>query len=183
MGFDSIYIVLPLKTKPQKLEINGVSEGLLESQLGNFSGNIILISAGSIIDYTPTTPIHPSTSTSINPPFSKWVISHGDDYGGNDSKCSSCHGNLDAKPSSYSEVANNKSFCYMCHYGKSGTGTGFAGQVGCMHPYPAPPESMITPTPTASPTAIPTTPTPKTPAFETLSSIAALVAVLLFRRR
>lgn len=182
VGFDSIYIVLPLKTKPQKLEINAVSEGLLESQPGNFSGNIILVSAGSIIDYTPTTPIHPSISTSINPPFSKWVISHGDDYGGNDSKCSSCHGNLDTKPSSYSEVANNKSFCFRCHFGKSGTEAGFAGQVGCMHPHMAPTESMITPTPTATPTAIPT-PTPKTPAFEALSAIAALLISVLVKRR
>ncbi len=130
VGFDSLYVILSLKTNPQKLEINGLSNSLT-------SGNIVIISAESVTNFTPTAPTHPSTSTSINPPFSKWVFgkgSHGDDYGGNDSKCSTCHGNLDAEPASFSEITINKGFCFRCHYGKGGTDAGFAGQIGCEHP-------------------------------------------------
>lgn len=144
VGFDSVYIILSLKTNPQKLEINGLSNSLT-------SGNIVIISAGRVTNFTPTAPTHPSTSTSINPPFSKWVFgkgSHGDDYGGNDSKCSICHGNLDTKPVSFSEITINNGFCFRCHNGKDGADAGFAGQISCEHPYP-------TAKPTAIPTAIP----------------------------
>ncbi|MCZ7391956.1 MAG: cytochrome c3 family protein [Candidatus Methanoperedens sp.] len=181
--FDSIYIIISLKTNPQELEIKAIRDGLEMSQPGNFSGNILIISAERITNFTPTAPTHPSTSTAINPLFSKWVFGHGDDYGGNDSKCSNCHGNLDTKPASFSEITVNNGFCFRCHNGKGGADAGFAGQVGCMHPYPPPPELMITPTPTVTPTAIPTTATPKTSAFEALSAIAALLSVLLIKRK
>ncbi len=52
---------------------------------------------------------------------------------------------------------------------------------GFAFPGPAPLEAMVTPTTTPTPT--PTALTPKEPAFEALSAIAALVAVLLIRRR
>ncbi len=51
--------------------------------------------------------------------------SHGNDYGGNDSKCSTCHGNLDTKPSKFSEITVNNGFCFRCHYGKGGSEKGF----------------------------------------------------------
>ncbi len=186
VGFDSVYIVLSLKTNPQKLEIDQLTNNLEMSYPGNFSGNIVIIVAGSVIDYTPTAPTHPSTSTSINPSFSKWVFregSHRNDYSGNDSKCSTCHGNLNTKPASFSEIAVNNGFCFRCHYGKSGTDAGFAGQIGCRHPYPAPQFTPATTTekPTATPTAIPTS-IPKTPAFEALSAISALLVMILVRR-
>jgi hypothetical protein len=182
----SVYIIQSLKTKPQKLEIKYVV--LVSSELTN------------ITDYTPAAPIHPSTMTAINPPFSKWVFgegSHGVDYGGNDSKCSTCHGNLDTKPTNldterdnFTDIPINNGFCFRCHYGKSGTDAGFVGEPGCQHPYLAP---QVTPaTTTANPTTVPYTPaatttkptaTPKTPAFEALSAIAALLAVLLIGRK
>ncbi|VVB94915.1 Uncharacterised protein [uncultured archaeon] len=46
----------------------------------------------------------------------------------------------------------------------------------------APQEAMITSTPTATPTSI-LTPTPKTPAFEAISAMAALLVVLLIKRK
>jgi hypothetical protein len=173
----SVYIIQSLKTKPQKLEIKYVV--LVSSELTN------------ITDYTPAASIHPSTMTSINPPFSKWVFGeggHGVDYGGNDSKCSTCHGNLDTKPTNldtnrdnFTDIPVNNGFCFRCHYGKSGTDAGFVGKPGCQHPYPAP---QFTPaTTTAKPTAASTTTMPKTPAFEALSTIAALLAVLLIGRK
>jgi hypothetical protein len=182
VGFDSVYIILSLKTTPQKLEISQLTNNLEMSHPGNFSGNLIRISAGNVINYTPAAPTH-RISTEFNPPFSKWVFGHGDDYGGNDSKCSNCHGNLDTKPTSFSEITVNNGFCFRCHNGKDGTDAGFVGQLGCEHPYPAPPETMITPTSTAKPTAIPTTTaTPKTPAFEALMAISALLMAVLIRR-
>lgn len=163
----AVYIIQSLKTNPQKLEIKELS----------YSPD--LVSSENITDYTPSAPTHPSTMTSINPPFSKWVFgdgSHGVDYGGNESKCNTCHGNLDTKPANldtkrdnFTDIPVNNGFCFRCHYGKSGTDAGFVGKPGCQHPYaPA--------TPTATPTAI-----PKTPAFEALSAIAALLAVLSCR--
>ncbi len=125
--FGSIYTILSLKTNPQKLEINQLTNSLT-------SGNIMIIDAGSVTNYKPATVVHPNTSTSMNQPFSKWVFSHGDDYGGNDSKCGDCHGNLDAEPASFSEITLNYGFCFRCNYGKSGTDAGFAGQIGCEHP-------------------------------------------------
>jgi len=71
-----IYIVLSLKTNPSFQVIT-----LGSSRAGR---------GQSINSFTPTAPTHPSTSTSINPSFSKWMFgegSHGNDYGGNDSKC------------------------------------------------------------------------------------------------
>ncbi|MDW7727712.1 MAG: hypothetical protein SCH70_11500 [Candidatus Methanoperedens sp.] len=174
VGFDSVYIVLSLKTNPQKLEINQLTNSLEMSHPGKFSGNIVIIGAGSVIDYTPTAPTHPSTFTSINPSFSKWVFgegSHGYDYGGNDSKCSTCHSNLDTKPSKFSEITANSGFCFRCHYGKGGSYKGFVvDTIGL---------GIGTPAPT---TAEPTT-TPKTPAFEALSAIAALLVVVLIGRK
>jgi hypothetical protein len=131
----------------------------------------------SINSFTPTASTHPSTSTSINPPFSKWMFgkgSHGNDYGGDDSKCSTCHGNLDTKPSKFSEITVNNGFCFRCHYGKGGSDKGFVLDTSAWYT-PA--------TTTAKPTASPTTATSKTPAFEALSAIAALLAVLLIGRK
>jgi hypothetical protein len=170
----SVYIIQSLKTKPQKLEIKYVVLVSSEPTLTN------------ITDYTPAAPIHPSTMTSLNPPFSQWVFRHGIDYGGDDSKCNSnsCHGNLNTIPANlntknpspfngnFIEIPVNKGFCYRCHYGKSGTEAGWVGEPGCEHSYP-----------TTTPTAIPTTPTPKTPAFEALFAISALLMAILVKRR
>ncbi len=169
----AVYIIQSLKTKPQKLEIKYLVSVSSEPTVTN------------ITDYTSSAPTHPSTMTSIYPPFSKWVFgegSHGVDYGGNDSKCNVCHGNLDTKPANldtkrnnFTDIQVNNGFCFRCHYGKSGTDAGFVGEPGCRHPYPTNP---IPPTTTAKPTAM-----PKAPAFETLSAIAALLVVVLIGRK
>ncbi len=132
-----------------------------------------------INEYTPTTPTHPNTSTSINLSFSKWMYgegSHGFDYGGNDSKCNTCHGNLDMKPANFSDITVNNGFCFRCHYGKGGYAKGFVVDTNRFGVH----TSAVT---TANPTPAPTTATPKTPAFEALPAIAALLEVLLIRRK
>lgn len=161
-----VYIILSLETKTQRFEV--VTLG--SSRLGR---------GIRIIDYTPTAPTHPSTSTSNNPSFSKWVFSHGVDYGGNDSKCSNCHGNLDTKPSKFSEITVNNGFCFRCHYGKGGSEKGFVvDTIGLGIGTPAPTTTKPTTvsytpvTTTVNPTA-----TPRTSAFEALSAIAALAVL------
>lgn len=168
------YIILSLKTNPQKLEVNSTQTDI------SLNG-IKRLYVERITDYTPTSPIHPNTSTAINPPFSKWVFSHGVDYNGNDSKCSTCHGNLDTRQAGLlvSDITVNNSFCFRCHNGKSGSDIWIAGG-NCYHPTGAPPGISTSPTSTATPTAIP--PTPKTPGFEALSAIAALLVAILIRR-
>lgn len=152
--FDSVYIILSLKTNPQKLEIKGIDITLKEPVV-------------RINDFTPIVHIHPNTSTSFNSPFSKWVFRHGNDYGGNDSKCNSCHGNLDTQEDLPIITVNN-GFCFRCHYGKSGTDAGFTVRMNTqLHAF------IFTPTPAAA---------PKTPAFEALSAIAALLIVLRLLR-
>ncbi len=160
MYHGDIYIVLSLKTTPSfqvtMLVSTRAGRGL------------------SINDFTPTAPTHPSTLTSINPSFSKWMFvegSHGNDYGGNDSKCSTCHGNLDAKPSKFSEIMVNIGFCFRCHHSKGGSNKGFVvDTIGL---------GIATPAPTtAKAIAI-----SKKPAFEVIFPITALLAAILARRR
>lgn len=168
-----VYTVLSLKTNPSFQVIT-----LGAPRLGREQG---------VINYAPTSPTHPNTSTSINPSFSKWMYgegSHGVDYGGNDSKCNTCHGNLDTKPSKFSEITVNNGFCFRCHYGKGGVEKGFtvdAIGLGVGTPVPTTMKPTTVPytpvTTTAKPTA-PTTSAPKTPAFEALSAIAALLIAL-----
>ncbi len=158
---ENVYIISSLKTNPQRFQIIKFS-----------TGSPIVEQEREINNYMPTTPIHPSTSTSINPSFSKWIFglgNHGVDYGGNDSKCSICHGNLDTKPAKLSEITVNNGFCFKCHYGKGGTDAGFTvetiTQLHALAPTPTPPA------------------TPKAPGFEVLLVIAALLAVLLIGRK
>ncbi len=168
----AVYIIQSLKTKPQKLEIK----------------YLVLVSSKptvrNITDYLPYAPTHPSTMTSISLPFSKWVFgegSHGVDYGENENKCNTCHGNLDTKPANldtkpdnFTDIPVNNGFCFRCHYSKSGTDAGFVGEPGCRHPYSFTGPATTTSTPTA---------TPKTPAFEALWAIAALLVVVLIGRK
>ncbi len=156
---ENVYIILSLKTNPQRFQVITLGTPIVEQER-------------EINNYMPTAPTHPSTSTSTNPSFSKWMFgegSHGVDYGGNDSKCSNCHGNLDTKPAKLSEITVNNGFCFKCHYGKVGTDAGFTvPTITQLHAL------TITPTPPV---------TPKAPGFEALSVIAALLVVLLIRRK
>ena len=140
-----IYTILSLKTNPSFQVIT-----LGSSRAGR---------GQSINSFTPTSPTHPSTSTSISPSFFKWMSgegSHGKDYSGVDSKCSTCHGDLDTKPSKFSEVTVNNGFCFRCHYGKGGSDKGFVvDTIGLGIGTPAPT--------TVNPTATPVTTMPKTP--------------------
>ncbi len=170
------YMRLSLKTNPQRLEVNDVEI---------YQREIYIIGIRTLIDYTPTTPNHPSTSTSTNPPFSKWVFIHSIDYNGNDSKCSTCHGNLGTKPASFSEITVNSGFCYRCHSGPYMPTMVWLVQLDdCpYHPHATTISTSIptlTSTPTASLTA---TSAPTTPAFEALSAIAALLAVILIKKK
>ncbi|MCX9013162.1 MAG: hypothetical protein OIN66_18835, partial [Candidatus Methanoperedens sp.] len=172
--YGTVYTVLSLKANPSFQVITLGAPRLGREQ--------------KIIDYTPTAPAHPSTSTSINPSFSKWMFgedSHGNDYGGDDSKCSTCHGNLDTKPSKFSEITLNNGFCFRCHYGKGGSEKGFVVDtigLGIGTPAPTITKPTTVPYAPATPTATPTAMS-KIPAFEAFSAIAALLAVLLIKRK
>ncbi len=157
-----VYAIVSLKTSPQKLEVR---------VLGTTR---IIPTAALLNSYTHTASPHP---------FATWILlqnNHGKDanYGGNDSKCNTCHGSLDMKPATYSEVKVNNGWCYKCHYGKGGDPNGFIDITFS--------ESTATPTtPVSTPkatTAVPTA-TPKTPAFEALFAIAALLVALLVRKK
>lgn len=159
--YGTVYTALSLKTNPQRFQVITLGAPRLGREQ-------------KIIDYTPTSSTHPNTSTSINPSFSEWMFgkgSHGIDYGGDDSKCSTCHSSLDTKPSKFSEITVNSGFCFRCHYGKGGSDKGFVvDTIGLGIGTPAPT--------TAEPTA-----TPKTPAFEALWAIVALLVVVLIGRK
>jgi hypothetical protein len=169
MYHGDIYIVLSLKTN-QSFQV--ITLGSSRAGRGQ-----------SINSFTPTAPIHPSTSTAINPPFSKWVFGHGDDYGGNDSKCNTCHGNLDTKPSKFSDVTVNNGFCFRCHYGKAGSDKGFVLDTNAWYtPTITTEKPTMVPYTSAATTAKPTA-TPKTTAFEVIFAISALLIAVLVKRR
>ena len=158
---ENVYIILSPKTNPQRLQIITFS-----------TRSPIVAQEWETINYTPAAPTHPSTPTSISPSFSKWMFgkgNHGVDYGGNDSKCSICHGNLDAKPAKLSEITMNNGFCFKCHYGKGGTDAGFTVET-------------ITQLHALAPTSTPPA-TPKAPGFEALSVVATFIIVLLVKRK
>ncbi len=173
-GSTALFNLSGLATNDYFIRVNDLADNLIPTRIDDLTKDI----TNSLQRF------HPSTMTSINPPFSKWVFgegSHGVDYGGNDSKCSICHGNLDTKPTNldtnrdnFTDIPVNNGFCFRCHYGKSGTDAGFVGKPGCQHPYPAPQFTPATTTtkpttvsytpaiPTAIPTAVPTAVAPKT---------------------
>ncbi len=153
------YALLSLKTSPQKLEIN------------------VLGTASQLNSYSPGTPIHPSTSTAVNPTFSNWILgesSHAYDYNGTDSKCIICHSNMDTKPASFTQVASNNGWCYRCHYGKEGIDNGFIDAARETPVSTTPPPTTTTEQPVA---------TTKTPGFEAFLAISALLITVLVRRK
>ncbi|VVB94327.1 Uncharacterised protein [uncultured archaeon] len=154
------YVLLSLKTSPQTLEIN------------------VLGTASQLNSYLPTAAIHPSTSTAINPAFSDWMLgenNHAYDYNGTDSKCKSCHINLDTKPAAFTQITTSNGWCYRCHYGKAGVDNGFIDATALSAATPMPTTPI---TATGQPTA-----TTKTPAFEALLAISALLITVLSRKR
>ncbi len=155
------YVLIDQKTSPQKMEIR------------------VLGTADLLTTFTPRTTTHPSTPTETNPSFSTWMIfgkSHGIDYNGTDSKCKTCHINLDTKPAALTSITSGNGWCYRCHYGKGGDDNGFLNTIALIPATPT--ETALPIATTASPTA-----TPKTPAFEVLLAISALLIIVLVRRR
>ncbi len=162
------YVILSLKTSPQKFEVR------------------VFDTAAQINSYTPTMPDHPSIP---NTPFSKWVVSettildtngtlqsgHGYTYNGTDSKCDTCHTDMDTKPATVSDISITSGWCYRCHYGKAGVDSGFIDTTVIS----APAATTAAPTET---TEVPTQ-TQKAPAFEAVLVISALLGAVLVRRR
>ncbi len=158
------YVMLSLKTSPQKFEI------------------LVLGTAFQLNNYSPAAATHPSTSTSVNPPFSTWIFSgsdHADDYNGTDSKCNTCHGNLATKPAAFSDITVSNGWCFRCHYGKAGTDAGFIDTTAVFATTPTIVPATVTSTPaTPAPTR-----TPGTPAFEAFLAILVMLITVLARRR
>ena len=153
------YAILSLKTSPQKLDIRSLG------------------TASLLNSYAPATANHPSTSTATKPSFPEWMLgekNHATDYNGTDSKCNTCHINLDTKPATFTQITTFKGWCYRCHYGKTGVDKGFIDT------------TTLAAMPTVTSTPIETTAapaaTPKTPAFEASLAISALIMVLVRRR-
>ncbi len=156
------YVILSLKTSPQKLEIRALG------------------TASQLNSYTPTMPTHPSTPTATNPTFSAWILgtnNHASDYNGTDSKCNTCHVNFDTKPVTFAQVTTINGWCYRCHFGKAGVDAGFIDTTA-LAATPTPTPMATTAVTTAAPTA-----TPTTPAFEVVLAISALLVMVLVRRR
>jgi hypothetical protein len=151
------YAILSLKTSPQKLDIRAFG------------------TASLLNSYTPTIPNHPSTPTATNPSFPEWMLgekNHATDYNGTDSKCNTCHINLDTKPATFTQITTLNGWCYRCHYGKAGVNEGFIDTTALT----ATTMPTLTTTPMAT-TAAPTA-TPTTPAFEGLLAISALLILV-----
>jgi len=92
------YVLLYLKTSPQKFETRVVGTGTL-------------LAAQSAGGYHT---------------FSTWMLgsnNHGVRYAAG-SNCTGCHGNLDTKPASYSSVGESNGWCFKCHSGKAGSSNG-----------------------------------------------------------
>ncbi len=103
------YVVLSMKTTPQKLEVRTL-------------GTAALLSS-----FSPASPTHPGPGT---PAFASYVLggkNHGKDenYGGTDAKCNTCHGNLDTRAAQYKSIVINNGWCFRCHAGKGGDPKGF----------------------------------------------------------
>ncbi|MCZ7382674.1 MAG: hypothetical protein O8C64_14025 [Candidatus Methanoperedens sp.] len=157
------YVLIYQKTSPQKMEIR------------------VLGTADLLTTFTPRTATHPSTSTETNPSFPTWMIfgkSHGIDYNGTDSKCNTCHINLDTKPATFSKVTSGNGWCYRCHYGKGGDDNGFLDTTTLLAATP-----MLTVTSTPVATIAAPAAAQKTPAFEALLAISALLIMVLVIRR
>lgn len=106
------YVVLSLKTTPQKIEVRTL-------------GTAALLSS-----YSPASPSHPGPGT---PAFASYILggkNHGKDenYGGTDTKCNTCHGNLDTRAAQFKSIATNNGWCFRCHAGKGGDPKGFVDQ-------------------------------------------------------
>ncbi|VVB96869.1 Uncharacterised protein [uncultured archaeon] len=155
------YAILSLKTSPQKLDIRALG------------------TASQLNSYTPTTPTHPSTPTAVNPPFAEWIMgtkNHASDYNATDKKCITCHFNLDTKAATFAQITISNGWCYRCHYGKGGVDEGFIDTTAlAATPVPTVTTPIAT---TAAPTAA-----PKTPAFEVILAISALLITVLVKRK
>lgn len=75
----------------------------------------------------PGSQLHPSTLV----PFDAWILNtsgqphHGDAYNAAPSSCSGCHTKLDMKPASYADITVANGWCFHCHNGTAGDGSGF----------------------------------------------------------
>ncbi|MBI1827272.1 MAG: hypothetical protein HY287_03720 [Planctomycetes bacterium] len=79
--------------------------------------------------FTASRAFHPAFQ--IAQPMSTWVLNtppnsfHCDVYGGDETRCTLCHPNLNSKPQQHSEVSPTNGLCFQCHYGKGGSEMGF----------------------------------------------------------
>ncbi len=118
------------------------------------------------IDYSAIKPAHPNISKAL---FPRWVFNHGYAYDGQDSRCNTCHGNLDSKPEGRDSVTIDNGFCFGCHYGKEGIKEGFYS-------------TGIHPVPVLIPTKAPATPR-AVPGFEIALTVTALLILKLLISR
>lgn len=103
------YFVVSPKATPQKIEIHVLGTAVLLNSFASATGKHL-----SPYDYS----------------YVEWQGAagenhHGDIYGGDDTKCSGCHGNLDTHVAKHSDIETSNGWCFRCHNGKGGDGMGF----------------------------------------------------------
>lgn len=90
------YVILSLTVSPKLTETRVIGTGAL---LASKSGN------------------HHS--------FPSWMLGSSNHGTGNTASCSDCHGTLTSHPASYGSINESNGWCYKCHNGPNGTGSGF----------------------------------------------------------
>jgi len=93
----------------------------------------VLGTGEEVNSFSPTVTTHPGIGPSLQPfdTFTLDLLStahHGAVYGGDDTRCSACHGNLDVKVLTFGTItplSANGGWCFRCHYGKLGDELGF----------------------------------------------------------
>lgn len=152
------YIILSMKESPQILEIRSLGTG------------------SELYKYYTDQANHPDSSTWTNKSFADWILSaddHATNYNGTDSKCNMCHIDMNTKPPTLVDIKLDNGWCYRCHYGKEGIDSGFIDTTAKVIPVQT----------TAVQEKFTPTATPKSPAFEALFTLGALLIAILVSKR
>lgn len=95
----------------------------------------VLGTASPVSSYTAMSGNHPSNGEA----FHAWIANtngtdagpapdhHGDMFNadGGAATCSGCHANMGTKPATYASITSANGWCFKCHFGTGGSGSGF----------------------------------------------------------
>jgi hypothetical protein len=97
--------------------------------LGTPKIEVKVLGTGAALTSLPTTAVHMGS----NQPFHTWLLNtngmahHGDAFNadGGPAVCGACHLKYDVKPAVHSNINPTSGWCFYCHNGPGGDGTGF----------------------------------------------------------